>query len=163
MIVVDSNVIAYCWIPGANTAAAQRLRATDPDWHAPLLWQSEIRSVLLGYLRHGQIAMEHAASVMEETSRAMEGCEHLVDGRDVLELAAATRLSAYDCEFVALAHSLAVPLVTGDREILKAFPDIAVTIEDFLAAADGARGTFQRRAQYRLKGTPRPRAAARHS
>jgi hypothetical protein len=51
----------------------------------------------------------------------------------VLELAARTRLSAYDCEFVALAQALAVPLVTEDRAVRKAFPEVAVTMEDFLA------------------------------
>ncbi|HEV8408250.1 MAG TPA: hypothetical protein VGQ34_09990, partial [Sphingomicrobium sp.] len=52
--------------------------------------------------------------------------------RAVLEIAASSGLSAYDCEFVALAQSLAVPLVTQDRAVLKAFPDLAMTMEGFL-------------------------------
>jgi predicted nucleic acid-binding protein len=45
----------------------------------------------------------------------------------VLSLAAQSGCSAYDCEFVALAQDLRVPLVTTDRQILKAFPTVAVS------------------------------------
>jgi predicted nucleic acid-binding protein len=39
--------------------------------------------------------------------------------------------SAYDCEFVGLANDLNVGLVTNDREILKAFPNVAVPLHRF--------------------------------
>jgi len=45
VIVVDSNVIAYCWINGPLTALAQSVRVKDPEWHAPLLWRSEMRNI----------------------------------------------------------------------------------------------------------------------
>ena len=38
---VDTNVIAYLWLPGKRTAAAERLLK---DWNAPLLWRSEFRN-----------------------------------------------------------------------------------------------------------------------
>jgi predicted nucleic acid-binding protein len=41
-------------------------------------------------------------------------------------------MSAYDCEFVALASALSVPLVTADKAVLKAFPRQALTIDAFL-------------------------------
>ena len=41
----------------------------------------------------------------------------------VFELASQTRLSAYDCEFVALAEALSVTLVTADKAVLKAHYD----------------------------------------
>jgi predicted nucleic acid-binding protein len=49
----------------------------------------------------------------------------------VLELASRSGCSAYDCEFVALAQDLEVPLVTNDRQILKAFPTIAISPSAF--------------------------------
>jgi len=55
MIVVDSNVIAYCWIHGERTALAHRLRRLDSDWHAPVLWRSELRNILTGYRRDGSL------------------------------------------------------------------------------------------------------------
>lgn len=49
----------------------------------------------------------------------------------VLDLSRRSGCSAYDCEFVALALDAQVPLVTADKKILKAFPEAAVSIEDF--------------------------------
>lgn len=131
MIVVDSNVIAYCWVNGSLTALAQRVRVKDPDWHAPILWRSEMRSILTGYLRDGSLTAPQIARIMEAAEGALAGREHLVPSAPVLEIAGKTRLSAYDCEFVALASVLSVPLVTADKGVLRAFPDRALTMEAF--------------------------------
>ena len=50
MIVVDTNVIHYCWVRGQNTEIAQAVRQKDPEWHVPILWRSELRNVLTAYL-----------------------------------------------------------------------------------------------------------------
>jgi predicted nucleic acid-binding protein len=42
------------------------------------------------------------------------------------------RDSAYDYEFVAVAEDLAVRLVTADRQVLQAFPSIAVSPDKFI-------------------------------
>jgi predicted nucleic acid-binding protein len=49
-----------------------------------------------------------------------------------MQLASTNRCSAYDCEFVALARYLGVPLVTEDRQLLEGFPGIARTIRSCL-------------------------------
>jgi predicted nucleic acid-binding protein len=49
----------------------------------------------------------------------------------VLQLAAASRCTAYDCEYVALAYALDVPLVTVDRQILSHFPERAIALDLF--------------------------------
>jgi len=134
MIVVDSNVIAYCWVNGPLTALAQRVRTRDPDWHVPILWRSEMRSILTGYLRDGSLNGPHVARIMAAAEGALAGREHLVPSPSVFEIADKSRLSAYDCEFVALAAVLAVPLVTADKAVLKAFPDRALTMETFARA-----------------------------
>lgn len=135
MIVVDSNVIAYCWLNGPLTAIARQVFARDPDWHVPILWRSELGNTLAGYCRSGAIAWDQALRVLAATQRALGGREHLPSGVDVLRICEASALSAYDAEFVALARGIGVPLVTEDRAILKAFPDIAVTMEGFASRA----------------------------
>jgi predicted nucleic acid-binding protein len=37
-------------------------------------------------------------------------------------------LSSYDCEFIALAQRLSIPLVTTDKKLLRAFPSIALPL-----------------------------------
>lgn len=133
MIVVDSNVVAYCWVNGPLTEIAQRVQAKDPEWHAPILWRSEMRSVLTGYLRDGSLDGAQIARVMAAAEESFIGREHVVASDTVLKLAGETSLSAYDCEFVALASTLGVPLVTADKAVLKAFPDRALTMEAFAA------------------------------
>ena len=70
---------------------------------------------------------------MRQIEEALAGCEHLVAGDAVLKVVEATRLSAYDAEFVALAEELSVPLVTEDKGVLKAFPESAFSMDGFLA------------------------------
>ena len=53
-------------------------------------------------------------------------CEHDVDSVAVMDLVAASSCSAYDCEFVALARQMDIPLVTEDSGLLRAFPDVAI-------------------------------------
>jgi predicted nucleic acid-binding protein len=40
--------------------------------------------------------------------------------------------SAYDCEFVALVQDIGVPLVTVDRQVLRAFPNVAISLDEFI-------------------------------
>jgi len=134
VIVVDSNVIAYCWVNGPLTGLAQRTRVKDPDWHVPILWRSELRSILTGYLRDGSLTRPQIARIMDAAEGALAGQEHLLPSAEVFRIAEKSRLSAYDCEFVALALALSVPLVTADKAVLKAFPEQAVTMEAFLKA-----------------------------
>jgi len=131
VIVVDSNVIAYCWVNGPLTQLAQRVRVKDPDWHVPILWRSEMRSILTGYLRDGSLNGPQVARIKEAAEDALAGSEHLVPSASVFEIAGKSRLSAYDCEFVALAAVLSVPLVTADKIVLKAYPGQALTMDSF--------------------------------
>ena len=150
MIVVDTNVIAYCWIRSERSEIAQRVRLCDPAWQVPILWRSELRSAITAYLWRGTLEVGDAGWIMRAAEDALAGCEHVVSSGAVLELAARTRLSAYDCEFVALAQSLGVPLVTEDRAVLKAFPDVALTMEGFLSGFPGVPpAAHEKRGPYR--------------
>jgi predicted nucleic acid-binding protein len=152
VIVVDSNVIAYAWIQGDRTQLAQRVRLRDPQWHVPVLWRSELRNTFAGYLWRGAIDVDRATAAMDAAQAILAGYEHQVANARVLQLAAVSRLSAYDCEFLALAESLAVPLVTEDRAVLKAFPDLALTMEAFLESFPATPpAAHQKRPRYRAR------------
>lgn len=128
MIVVDSNVLAYLYLPGEFTPAAEALVEHDPDWVAPVLWRSEFRNIMAGYLRRGKLTLEQALALQGEAEDLLGGAEYEVDSRSVLELVRDSECSAYDCEFVALALKLDTKLVTMDGKVLRSFPDIAVAL-----------------------------------
>lgn len=132
MIVVDTNVIHYCWVRGQNTEIAQAVRRKDPDWHAPILWRSELRNVLTAYLRRGLMSRIQIAGILRTAERALVESEHIVGDDLVLDVVESSTLTAYDAEFVALAGALSVPLVTADKAVLKAFPDRALTMQAFV-------------------------------
>lgn len=46
-----------------------------------------------------------------------------------------SRCSSYDFEFVVLTDQLGIRLVTQDKQVMKAFPKIAVSISWFLISA----------------------------
>ena len=106
MIAVDTNVIAYLYLPGPHTPAAEALLERDPHWCAPLLWRSEWRNILSGYVRRGTLTLEQAIALQREAEALMAAGEHDVDSEAVLRLVAESNCTAYDCEFVALARAL---------------------------------------------------------
>ncbi|MDR3089467.1 MAG: type II toxin-antitoxin system VapC family toxin [Desulfobulbaceae bacterium] len=128
MIVVDTNIVAYLYFPCVYTEAAIHLLEADPDWNAPLLWRSEFRNILTGYMRRGDLELEHACAIQTAAELLLVGAEHQGDSKQVLRLAHESNCSAYDCEFVALAHMLAAPLFTMDGKIIKAFPAVAKSL-----------------------------------
>ena len=132
MIVVDTNTIAYLLIPGKETEDVRAALRKDPDWRAPILWRSEFRNVLALMMRRKGLALEDAMRLMEKAEKMLGNAEYRVPSAQVLALAKESGCSAYDCEFVALAHELGARLVTSDNAILKAFPDIALAPEAFL-------------------------------
>lgn len=128
MIVVDSNVIAYLYLPGEYTAAAEELLEQDSEWAAPILWRSEFRNILAGYMRRRTISLEQANSLQREAESLLEGAEFEVESSAVLELVRDSDCSAYDCEFIALSMKLDTKLVTVDKKLLRAFPKRAITL-----------------------------------
>jgi predicted nucleic acid-binding protein len=128
VIVVDTNVVAYLYLPTEFTPYSEALLERDADWAAPLLWRSEFRNILAGYLRRKLLTFDAATSLQTEAEYLLAGAEHEVASRQVLELVRDSDCSAYDCEFVALAMNLGVRLVTMDARILRAFPKISIAL-----------------------------------
>jgi predicted nucleic acid-binding protein len=131
MIVVDVNALAYLWIPGEMTALAESALARDPHWVAPVLWRSEFRSILAGYLRGGRMDAAVASRCLDGVETQMDGHEFFVPSALVMRKVAASTCSAYDCEYVALADDLGVPLVTADKQVLAQFPRRATSMVEF--------------------------------
>ncbi len=133
MIVVDCSVICGFVISSdAYHARAVACRDRDPDWHAPFLSRTEFRSVAAGYLRKG----EPLTTLVEAGALAVLSVQahHLTDA-EVFSVLAASSLSAYDAEYVALAQRLNCKLVTTDKDVLKGYPALAIRLADYVAGA----------------------------
>ncbi|MFM8525990.1 MAG: type II toxin-antitoxin system VapC family toxin [Cyanobacteriota bacterium] len=129
MIVIDTNVLTYLLLPGPKNEQAEILRQHERRWTAPPLWRSEFRNVLTGYIRRELLQLSQAVALMEEAEMILSALEQRVSSEHVLQLVSSSRCSSYDCEFVAAAQQLGVLLITEDRAILAAFPELAQTLQ----------------------------------
>lgn len=124
MVVVDASVIAEVLI-GRRYGRALGSALRDRELIAPQLLAVEILSVLRRWVRHETVSAQRAES-------ALVDLEDLgivwMDLPPLLGEAWSLRgsLTAYDAVYVALATSLDVPLVTLDRGIMAAAPEVAV-------------------------------------
>jgi predicted nucleic acid-binding protein len=133
MIVVDTNVIASLWVPNDMEDVAYNVLRKDPEWIAPLLWRSELRSVMTLYLRKDLLDLTTVSQAMQEAEQLLEAQSYEVNSLDVFRLVQESTCSSYDCEFVALANDLGIPLITFDQQICNEFSSIAVHPQQFIA------------------------------
>jgi predicted nucleic acid-binding protein len=128
MIVADTSVIAYLLIDGARTASAREVWKRDPDWRVPPLWRAEFLNVLATAVKSKVLRADQAQTAWLAAASLMRGREVEPSGTDVLATAIRSGISAYDAQFVVVARRLATKLVTGDRRLSRACPDVAVAM-----------------------------------
>jgi predicted nucleic acid-binding protein len=132
MIAVDTNVIAALALPTSrDIESAKNLLDYDRYWVAPRLWRSEFTNILATGIRNRWFDLDEAREALSIAEETMEGGEFKVQQRKVLELAAKSGCTGYDSEFVYLAMHLSIYLVTLDHQILKTFPEIAKSLNEF--------------------------------
>ncbi|MFO7963317.1 MAG: type II toxin-antitoxin system VapC family toxin [Desulfobacterales bacterium] len=131
MIVVDTNIIGYLFLSSERSVLSERVLLKDNEWAAPILWRSEFRNVLTLYIRKGIIQLEQAQRIMNSALELLRGREYEVPSFEVLRLASISNCSAYDCEFIATANDLKVPLVTVDKQLLREFSSVAISLNSY--------------------------------
>jgi len=132
MIVVDTNTIAYLFLPTKFTDSIERLLIIDSHWVAPALWRSELRNILATQVRLEIIDFDAACDIQSKAEEILGNNEYVVDSISVLSLAKKSGCTAYDCEFIALAKSLKIKLITADKKLIRSFPEIAMKASDYL-------------------------------
>lgn len=136
MIVADTNLISYFVIEGPHTESARSVFAGDPLWIAPPLWRSEFLNVLAVSVRGGVLTERHARAAWRNALAIAVG-EHEPNPSAVLRLAIRRNISAYDAQFLALAHAARTVLVTSDRKLVRADPGRAVLMSEFSSEGKG--------------------------
>jgi predicted nucleic acid-binding protein len=132
MIVADASLLGRLVINGPDTSLAQAVLLQDGDWIAPGLLKSELRNVLLKYIRAKQVDLAKAEQILDV---AFDQIASFDDTASDLTLATAVELkiSTYDAEYVSLAQDQNVPLITFDQKLIRAARGIAISAADFLA------------------------------
>lgn len=134
MIVVDTQIIAARFLPSQQTPLVERLSRFDPEWHAPRLWKSEFRRLITEYYRRGNLAYEDIFALQQEAENLMQITEWDATSHTVLRVMSESFCSSYDCEFIALAIQLDVPLVTMRQRLIHAYPEYAQSISHYLCS-----------------------------
>ena len=114
------------------SAAADAAWAKDSDWIVPILWRSEFRNALAGSIRRRSLTVEEAIAIANLAEAMLGRKEFTVSTPPVLQLVSTSNCSAYDCEFVGLAHANGVRLLTVDRQVLQEFPEVAISLSKFV-------------------------------
>jgi predicted nucleic acid-binding protein len=131
MIVVDANLLLAAVLPSAVAETAEAVLRRDARWAAPRLWRSEVANALAVQVQHRGLRIDDAVLALRRAADLVRARECDVDMEVVLELSTLSRCTACDCEYVAAAKRLGVPLVTGDVALLRAFPDLAIAPATF--------------------------------
>ena len=137
MIVVDTNVMTHLLMGGEGSADAALLFEQDPEWAAPVILMSELRNVLLGFVRQGALVSDQAKAMSDDAAEILGDRTATVAGDQVFDVALECGLTAYDAEFVVMARTLGVRLVTLDGAILRGAADVAVSLRNARGFAKG--------------------------
>ncbi|HWH82324.1 MAG TPA: type II toxin-antitoxin system VapC family toxin [Burkholderiaceae bacterium] len=123
--VLDASVaLAWCFDDESTPAAWTLLdRLRDAPAHVPALWALEVGNILLGAERRRRITQARATEFLGILGDLDIRTDPELPGRafrDVLPLARAHRLTAYDATYLELAMRLGLPLASKDAALRRA-------------------------------------------
>lgn len=136
MIAVDANVISYYFISGEKTGLSEKVWERDPEWVVPVFWRIEFLNVISKYCRFNGMTLDEARKLFADALEILSEKESHTDAEYVLELSVKNNVTVYDAEYVSLAKSLGIKLVTSDKELLEKFPETAISMENFAKSSD---------------------------
>ena len=150
-VVADASAIVE-YLLGAARAEALRAIIEDPDTdvHVPALCDVEVASGLRRLLLTRRMDIARATEAVEDyldLPLVRHGHESVM--ASILALRA--NFTAYDATYVVLARSLGVPLVTEDKQILRACPDVARSMRQFLSPPEPPMTVREKRTTYRTR------------
>jgi len=130
VIVADTNLLVYLFVPGPHTSAALKCLERDSEWLAPPVYAYEVLNVMSTHVRTGRVDFRKAMEVLDQISRTVQ-VRPDPDREEVLKASVSAAVGSYDCEFIVLAKSPVTRVVTADTKMLRVFGGVAVSIDDF--------------------------------
>lgn len=133
MLLVDTNVVAYLLIEGNHTEAAQQLRRRDPDWRSEAFLLVEFTNVLASSIANKRMTFRLAQDFLGKAVALFDGKLRTMSPASVLAAAVRHGVSAYDARFLALAETIGLPIVSEDKKLRTAAPELTQSLADALA------------------------------
>ena len=126
--VVDTNVVAYLLLGTERFVDEARLCLTSVTMPlAPAHWEAELANVIWMAVRSGVLAADDGPLRLSLARRlGIETVATATLSQGALLKSLASGVAVYDTLFVELAQRTRCPMVTFDKAVLKAFPDIAI-------------------------------------
>lgn len=150
MIVVDSNIIAARNLTSSLTFEAKQVEKKDPVWVVPVLWRYEFQNILATAIKAKQVRPERALDIWEKVSNMLIENECEPSASKVIDLVAQYEITAYDGQFIAVALEMGIPCLTEDRELREKFPEVAISMDEFLKP-ESTHVVREARARYRKR------------
>jgi predicted nucleic acid-binding protein len=131
-VVIDTNVVAYLLLgtEGFVTEARACFSAVSNPI-APAHWEAELTNVLWMAVRSGILPPEEGPVRLSLARRlGVESVTTATLCQGALLRSVTSGIAVYDTLFVELAARTGCPLLTFDKAVIKAFPDIAIRPRD---------------------------------
>lgn len=131
MIVIDATVVPYLFIEGELTAAARELYRTDHVWVTPPIINHELLHLLarLGVTEGEEVAVR----LWKEIRTAMGGNQQVPEPARSLRIGMRHGIGGNEAQYLCLAESLDLPLVSEDPALKDRFPGRVFGVEEYLS------------------------------
>ena len=132
--VLDTNIVAYLLLgTDAFIDEARTALTTVSNPLAPAHWEAELTNAVWMAVRNGVLPPEEGPVRLSLARRlGIEGVATATLCQGALLRSVTSGLAVYDTLFVELAARTGCTLLTFDRAVLKAFPDIAIRPRDLV-------------------------------
>lgn len=134
--VIDTNVVAYLLL-GTEGFTTEARTCLDTVSHpiAPAHWEAELTNVVWMAIRSGILPPAEGPVHLNLARRlGIESINTATLCQGALLRSVSSGIAVYDTLFVELATRMACPLLTFDKAVIKAFPEIAIRPRDLTSA-----------------------------
>lgn len=131
-LVIDASIAIKWFVREPDSEAAQRILSAPVSLHAPSLLRLELANGMWKNWRKKLVSAQQigeALSSIDRTIGAWRETETLLEA--ALKLSVTLDHVVHDCIYLALAHDLGVPLVSGDTKLLANASGTAISLSDW--------------------------------
>lgn len=132
-ILVDANIVVYLLLKTDKTEKARQLFEQCSRWVSESFMPIELTSAFLTAVRMNEITAKQAAFCLEQALELFPPVNLLkANHYRTMEMAIKYKTSAYDARYLVIAQELGTRLVTNDKPLRKAAPELTMSLDEAL-------------------------------